>query len=493
MRKIKNILAIVWAACFLLVLISACKEDDKDALLPNQGEICFQFTKITTYTLADLDDIATVKIVLEKDGVKIELPSCPLTGNTELLSTEKVRLEEGHYKLLSYRAFGKDANLIENLDITLTEDNEFDVKVGELQEYILPVKVKTVVDPTNNYTNVLFAICKEVLGDDRSKWPPSWDVEETLDTWAGLSFETDDYGNLLYITDLDIDGDGNLPEFKHMKKLSRAIINFPSMTGLHISNCDLEELPDNIGESRIASIYIENTNFSTFPKSFRDMKKLNDLTLINNKVTELPESIGEIKTLRTIDVINEKVSKIPANIVNLTELVSLRFINTEISELPDVFDQLYKISTLDMRNNKNLKSLPPSIANTVIGEEGNRTRKYLRGMLLDGCSFTSIPKEVQHENMQLLSMADNQIQSVTKEELEKMPNLHSLILDGNKLPSFPAMKSDKLLMLSLINCGLKAADIDRSNLPNLRFLFMTQEEYDAVMKGYEVNADYLLK
>lgn len=164
MRKIKNILAIVWAACFLLVLISACKEDDKDALLPNQGEICFQFTKITTYTLADLDDIATVKIVLEKDGVKIELPSYPLTGNTELLSTEKVRLEEGHYKLLSYRAFGKDANLIENLDITLTEDNEFDVKVGELQEYILPVKVKTVVDPTNNYTNVLFAICKEVLG-----------------------------------------------------------------------------------------------------------------------------------------------------------------------------------------------------------------------------------------------------------------------------------------------------------------------------------------
>lgn len=106
MRKIKNILAIVWAACFLLVLISACKEDDKDALLPNQGEICFQFTKITTYTLADLDDIATVKIVLEKDGVKIELPSYPLTGNTELLSTEKVRLEEGHYKLLSYRAFG---------------------------------------------------------------------------------------------------------------------------------------------------------------------------------------------------------------------------------------------------------------------------------------------------------------------------------------------------------------------------------------------------
>lgn len=481
------------AVCFLLFSVSGCKEDDADALLPNQGEISFQFTKIATYTLADLDDIATVKIILEKDGAKIELPSLALTGNTELLSTGNVRLEEGHYVLSSYRAFGKNANLIENLDITLTEDNEFDVKAGEQQEYVLPVKVKVLVDPTNNYRNVLFAICTEVLGEDKSKWPPSWDVEESLDTWAGLTFETDDYGNLLYITELNIDGDGNLPEFKHMKKLSRAIINFPSMLGLHISNCDLEELPDNIGESKVASIIIENTNLSTFPKSFRNMKKLNDLTLINNKVTELPESIGEIKTLRTIDVIGEKVSKIPASIVNLTNLVSLRFMNTEISELPDVFDQLYKISTLDMRNNKNLKSLPPSIANTVIGEEGNRTRKYLRGMLLDGCSFTSIPKEVLNENMQFLSMADNQIQAVTKEEIEAMPNLHTLILDGNRLPSFPAIESDKLLMLSLINCGLKASDIDRSHLPALRFLFMTQEEYDAIMGGNKVNANYLIK
>lgn len=490
MMKIKNnILTIV--ACLFLLSVASCKDDDSDALLPNQGEICFQFTKITTYTLADLDDIATVKIMLEKGGVKIELPSLALTGNTELLSTGKVRLEEGHYTLLGYRAFGKDANLIENLDITLTEENEFDVKSGEQQEYTLPVKVKTVVDPTNNYKNVLFALCKEVIGDDKSKWPPSWDVEKSLDTWAGLSFETDDYGNLLYITNLDIDGDDNLPEFKHMKKLSRAIINFPSLVGLLIRNCDLEELPDNIGESKIASLTIENTNFSTFPKSFQNMKRLNSLLLKNNKVTELPESIGQIKTLRTIDIINEKVSVIPETIVNLTEIVSLRFMNTEISELPDVFDQLYKISTLDMRNNKKLKTLPPSIANTVVGEEGNRTRKYLRGMLLDGCSFTSIPKEVLNENMQLLSMSDNQIQTVTKEEIEAMPNLHTLILDGNKLSSFPSVSSGSLIMLSLIDCGLKTTDIDRSNLPGLKFLFMTQEEYDEVMGGYEVNLQYI--
>lgn len=489
MMKFKNIFLAVTACC-LLFSIAGCKEDNNVGLLPDQGEICFQFMKIATYTLADLDDIVTVKIVLEKDGVKIELPSLPLTGNIELLSTEKVRLDEGHYKLTAYRAFGKDANLIENLDITLTEDNEFDVKAGEQQEYVLPVKVKTVVDATNNYRNVLFALCKEVLGDDRSKWPPSWDTEKSLDTWAGLSFETDDYENLLYITDLDIDGDGNLPEFKHMKKMSRAIINFPSLSGLHICNCDFEELPDNIGESKIVSLYIENTNFSTFPESFQNMKKLNSLFLKDNKVTELPESIGKIKDLRMIDIVNEKVSSIPASIVNLTALESLRFMNTEICELPDVFDQLYKISTLDMRYNKNLKTLPSSIANTVIGEEGNQTRKYLRGVLLDGCSFTSIPKEVQNENMQVLSMADNQIQSVTKEEIEAMPNLHTLILDGNKLSSFPAINSDKLLMLSLINCNLQISDIDRSNLPNLKFLFMTQEEYDKVMGGYKVDPKY---
>lgn len=492
MRKIKNIFTFLTAS-FLLFSNLGCKEDDKDVLLPNQGEICFQFSKVTTYTLADLDDIATVKIVLEKEGAKIELPSLALSGNTELLSTDKVRLEEGHYKILGYRAFAKDANLIENLDITLKEDNEFDVKAGEQQKYVLPVKVKMVVDPTNNYINVLFALCKDAIGDDKTKWPPSWDVEESLDTWAGLSFEVDDYGNLLYITDLHIDGDNELPEFKHMKKLSRAIINFPSLTGLHIRNCDLEELPENMGESKLTSLYIENTNLSTFPKSFFEMKQLHDLTLISNKVTELPEAIGNIKTLRLIDVINERVDKIPESIRNLTEMASLRFINTDISELPDVFDQLYKISTLDLRNNKNLKTLPPSIGNTVVGETGNRTRKYLRGMLLDGCSFTSIPEEVKHENMQVLSMADNQIQAVTKEEIEAMPNLHTLILDGNKLSSFPVVESDKLLMLSLIGCDLEATDIDRSRLPNLKFMFMTQEEYDEVMRGNGIELEMLIK
>lgn len=45
-----------------------------------RGEICFQFTKITTYTLADLDDIATVKIVLEKDGGKNRATQLPAYG-----------------------------------------------------------------------------------------------------------------------------------------------------------------------------------------------------------------------------------------------------------------------------------------------------------------------------------------------------------------------------------------------------------------------------
>ncbi|MEG1839068.1 MAG: hypothetical protein RR220_07250 [Bacteroidaceae bacterium] len=503
MIKIKNSLTFL-AICFLLINITSCKDDDNEALSPTQGEVYFQFSKVTTYTLADLEDIASVKIVLEKDGKKIYLPSQIMTGNKEVLTSPAVRLEAGAYKIVSYQAFGKDANLIENLDITFTTKNDFEVKPQTTLEYVLPVKIKEVVD-TNNIRNVLYALCKEVIGNDRTKWPKTWNAEKEFDTWEGLSFELDEAGNIVSISDLVIDGEETeyynpttketvkhgLPEFKHMKKLTSAIINLPSLQGIVIRNCDFEELPDNIGESKIVSLIIENTNFSTFPDSFAKMKRLNSLSLKGNKVTKIPEEIGNIETLISLEFINEQLTEVPASIGKLKKLDNLRLMNTNISTLPDVFDQLYKISVLDLQGNENLSSLPKSIGNLVIGDEGNpaegilpnKTNKYLRGLILDRCAFTAIPNEVKNKNMLFLSMAGNKITEVTAADIAAMPNLHTLILNRNSLKSFPRINSDKLIMLSLIGCGLTAKDVDKTGMPNLTRLFFTQEEYDEAMKA----------
>lgn len=80
-------------------------------------------------------------------------------------------------------------------------------------------------------------------------------------------------------------------------------------------------------------------------------------------------------------------------------------------------------------------------------------------------------------------MADNQITAVSKEAIERMTNLHTLVLNRNALTSFPQLHSESLRMLSIIGCGLSRQDIDMSGLPNLapNYLFVTQEEYDTVL------------
>ena len=83
----------------------------------------------------------------------------------------------------------------------------------------------------------------------------------------------------------------------------------------------------------------------------------------------------------------------------------------------------------------------------------------------------------------MLSMKDNQITHVTKEELEKMTDLHTLVLDRNPLTGFPKIENKNLGYLSLIDCGLTDADVDISGLPNLspNHFFLTQEHYDEIM------------
>lgn len=486
-----------------LSFFSSCDSDDHPPVHGTHGKISFQFILSKTYdfslrkpyTLNDLSEIGSVIVTIEKDGVSQTLPSLPVSGNEEVVSTPFVELEAGMYKLLSYRAFDKNATLIDVLEITLERDNEFEIVAGEKRVFELPTKVKHVIS-TDNYYNSLYALCLEVLGEDKTKWPKSWDFDEGIidDTWAGLEFEIDDYGDPTSINGLVIDGNPQydynkegewtnlaLTEFKHMKKLPAAIANLSSLVNLTIRNCDLEELPAEIGSMNIVTLHIENTNLAHFPEEVADMKHLINVYLLNNKFTEFPEVLTQVKDIYHFNMVNEQISYIPASIRNWKELSNLIIIGSQISEIPDVFNDIYKMSILDFSNNKQLGTLPSSLLDTQVPYEGGGyTRKSIRGIYLDGCSFTSIPTEIQRADIRELSMRDNLITHVTKEEIERMTDLNTLILDRNPLDGFPRVESSTLGFLSLIGCGFTKEDVDISGLTSLspHYFFLTQEEYD---------------
>ncbi len=479
--------------------LTACSEDDDNTLSPTQGQIRFQFSRNTTYTLSDLSDIYSLIVTLEKDGQSFTLPSQILSGSETLISTPLIALEAGTYKLTAYRAFDFNGELIDLLDIKPEKDNEFVITAGQASDYIMPVNIKKPLSE-NNYYNILYALCLEVIGEDKSQWPKSWDFEkgEIDDTWAGLEFETDESGNLISLSGLVINGDPlhnfddkgevenhGLVEFKHMKKLPGAIANLSSLTDIIIRNCDLEELPEELKYSNIQSLQIENTHLTSLPESIGEMKYLSTVFLKNNRLTAFPEQLTRLEGMYDFSIVNEAIPSVPETIKNWKSLRNLRISGTNISSLPDVFNDLYKISTLDLKNNPQLTSLPASIQDTKVpyGDKGLYTKKALRGLLLDGCGFTSIPQEIQRADIRLLSMAGNKLTAVNKEAIERMSDLRTLILDRNALSTFPRLTSEKLRMLSLIDCGLTREEIDLSGLPNLApsYLFLTQEEFDTVL------------
>ena len=480
-----------------ITFVCSC-DDDNDALSPTQGEIRFQFTMQKTYTITDLSELRSVIVTIEKNGVKQTLPSQPLEGDENIVSTPYIALEAGMYKLVSYRVFDPDGNLIDVLDIEVEKNNDFEIKAQEQTSYELPVKIKQMIS-MDNYYNSLYALCLEVLGEDKSKWPESWDFESGTidDSWAGLEFAIDDYGDPTTVNGIVIDGEPKynynkegewvnmaLTEFKHMKKLPSVIGNMSSLVNLTIRNCDLEELPDELRYTNIITLHIENTQLSELPEAVADMKQLINVYLLNNQFTEFPEVLTSNKNMYHFVMVNEKIREIPESIKNWNKLSNLIITGSEISSLPDVFNNLYRMSVLDFSNNKNLNSLPASLADTKVPYEGGGyTQKSIRGLILDGCSFTQIPPVILRPEINMLSMKDNQITHVTKEELEKMTDLHTLILDRNPLTGFPKIENKNLGYLSLIDCGLTDADVDISGLPNLspNHFFLTQEHYDEIM------------
>lgn len=457
--------------CFMVcaALLMGCSDDDEVATLAEgQGEVTFKFVRNKVFTISTLEDMARLKVTLEKDGNKIDLKTVDLTGNEDELTSETLVLEEGTYHVVRYVAYNNKGVQIQ--EAYVDDENIITVKHGEMATFYFPISIRFVYI-NNQLRNQLFGLCEQVLGTDSTKWPKTWRVEnEDLLTWENLEFEVDDYGNISYLASIIFDNKA----FPGMKKLPGLISSFSTLEGIQIMDIpEFEELPDNLDKSTLYAILIMNTGFKTFPKNFEKMKNLHSLTIVNSELDELPARLGELSELRDLEISGNKISEFPAALAEkLQKVVSLRMNDTKLSTLPSNIFSMKMVSTFDFRNNPNLISLPESRG------EGVR----MGGLLLDNCGFTSIPKIAQGR-LRTLTLANNKITSVSENDLNALSGeLESLILDGNKINSFPKMDSKSLIELKLNDCGLSTIP-DLSALPNLRSLALAKSNITTISDG----------
>lgn len=457
--------------CFMIcaALFTGCSDDDEVATLAEgQGEVTFKFVRNKVFTISTLEEMARLKVTLEKDGNKINLKTVDLTGNEDELTSEVLALEEGTYQVVKYVAYDNKGAQIQ--EAYVDDENVITVKHGEMATFYFPISIRFVY-VNNQLRNQLFGLCEQILGTDSTKWPKTWRIEnEDLLTWENLEFEVDDYGNISYLANIIFDNKA----FPGMKKMPELISSFSTLEGIQIMDIpEFEELPDNLDKSTLYAITIMNTGLKTFPKNFEKMKNLRSITIVNSQLTELPSNLGELPELRDVEISGNNIAEFPAALAEKWQkVVSLRMNDTKLSTLPSNIFGMKMISTFDFRNNPNLSSLPESRG------EGVR----MGGLILDNCGFTSIPK-IARGRLRTLTLANNKITSVSESELNALSSeLNTLILDGNKINSFPKMESSSLIELSLNDCGLTVVP-DLSDLAGLCVLSLNKNKITEVADG----------
>lgn len=477
------------------LFVSSCSEKDytpaesEEFKVPaGYGTVSFELVRYNVYgTMTALTDARTIKVVVVNEaGDRKEIPSLTLNGNENLIKTTAYPLPPGHYIVQSYKCFDLNGDLIESLDVNMYKENEFDIVKDECCSMPLVAQVKKPLTISSVY-NALYGLCLEVCGSDKSKWPKSWDFEgEGVDgSWAGLEFEWDvDTNSPSELIGIVIDGDedyiinsetwelqlASLPEFKHMKKLPGCLASLKALDGITIKNCDMEEIDPELQYSSITSLTIINTKLKRIPEELGNLRNLCDVWIEGNDLEAFPTPLTNCKDLYAFVLKDEpKINSVPDAIGNWGEnLISLNISGTAISSLPDVFDKLWKVSTLEFENNPNLNTLPATIGlETIPYKNGGFSDTGITGLILDGCSFTSIPDVAKRKRMLTLSMSRNKLTSVSKADFDAMPDLQALYLNDNKFTSFPALTNPKLSFLSLMRCGLQKSQVDVSGLPML--------------------------
>lgn len=466
---------------FCATLFAGCSDDDKvQTLGETQGEVTFKFVRNTVYSISKLEEMARLKVTLEKDGKEIVLNTVDLTGDENELTSEILALEEGTYKVVKYVAYNNKGAQVQ--EAYVDEDNLVTVKHGETATFYFPISIRFVF-VNNGLRNMLFGLCEQVLGSDSTKWPKTWRVEnEDLLTWENLEFEVDDYGNISYLANIIFDN----KTFPGMKKLPEMISSFTTIEGIQIMDIpEFEELPDNMDESTLQAITIMNTGFKQFPKNFEKMKKLHVLTVVDSKLTELPARLSELPELFTVEISGNEIAELPETLAGGWKKVEyLRMNNTKLTALPANIFSMPRVLTFDFCDNPGLTSVPETRGEGVL----------MGGLFLDRCGLTAIPKIAQGR-MKTLSLADNKITSVTADELDALSyKLETLILSGNKIGAFPKMGQTsperELKMLSLDDCGLTAVP-DVSALAALASLSLAKNNITAIGDGVFTGNKYL--
>ena len=224
------------------------------------------------------------------------------------------------------------------------------------------------------------------------------------------------------------------------------IIECQQLECLRLNDCDISQLPDNIGQLRnLTRLDLRTNQLITLPDSIGQLQNLTRLDLQANQLITLPDSISQLQKLVYLDFNNNQLSTLPVSIGQLQNLVYLNLNNNQLSTLPDSIGKLQNLTRLDINNNQ-LSTLPDNIT--------------------------------QLQNLKELYLLNNQL-SILPDNIGQLQNLTCLYIDNNQLSTLPdnITQLQSLKELYLQNNQLSTLPNNIGQLRKLKFLELTNNNF----------------
>ncbi|CAJ0772234.1 hypothetical protein [Ralstonia chuxiongensis] len=177
------------------------------------------------------------------------------------------------------------------------------------------------------------------------------------------------------------------------------------LKALHLSDCDLRELPHDLGNLGLLETLKlhDNQRLHAVPDTLGQLSSLKHLEIVGSGVRELPamhglanlehlaiqhspltglpRDIGNARKLKTLSLAHTYLREVPASIGNLSKLTELNLHhNVGLTSVPDSIGQLRHLKTLDLSHCPQLRAVPPSVGNL----------RQLKTIDLRGCTGLTI-------------------------------------------------------------------------------------------------------
>jgi Leucine-rich repeat (LRR) protein len=201
------------------------------------------------------------------------------------------------------------------------------------------------------------------------------------------------------------------------------------------------ELIEKANSEKSKELNLSGLGLTSFPEEIFNLKNLETLKLMNNKIDRIPDRITELKKLKHLYLFNNKIRSISEKL-----LIEMPYL-----ENFDLGDNPFDYHSAALFHSKNNKWYGYSECLKEITESKNSNKNYF--FYLD--TIKTFPEEIfELTNLEFLGFHGKEITEIPL-GLSKLKNLKSLDLSSNKLSSLPAdlSKLEKLEKIVLnTNC-----------------------------------------